>query len=254
VFRSQLRERYAKKDAEEDAASFAQLEARQFRPDAVLVQISRACNLRCTMCGWAVWGRNKGFMRMELYRHILDELKLNEIPRVNLTNPQGEPLLSPHAIECIRMALDDGFNVYLNSNCTTLGELRNDQLTELAALGRLFITASFSGYDKETHESVYVGSKFEQSSAKLRSLNAKLAARGLERFLTINGIIMERDALQRHLDYLASLGIEKERISMGMPDNFAGIVRVGKNVLIQSEPAISRLAAMPALGLLCADL
>jgi len=180
------------------------------------------------MCGWAVWGRNKGFMSMELYKHILGELKSNQIATLNLSNPQGEPLLHPQAAEFIRLAIDEGLHVYINSNCTTLGDRKSEQLVELCASGKLEVNASFSGYDRETHESVYVGSKFEHSSAKLKAFNARLTEKGLERHLTINGIILDRATLRRHVDYLVSLGISEDRICIGLPDNFAGIVKVGK--------------------------
>jgi hypothetical protein len=98
----------------------------------------------------------------------------------------------------------------------------------LARSGRLRIQASFSGHDKGSQEAIYVGSKFEASSGKLRALNEKLSRIGLAQILTVNGIIMDRRALQKSVDYLVSLGIDKERITIGLPDNFAGIVQVGR--------------------------
>lgn len=229
VFRKQLAAHYRARDAETDRAIYANLKAKKFVPVAVLVQISRACNLRCSMCGWAVWGRNRGFMAMDLYRHILSEMKLNGIGQLNLTNPQGEPLLSPHALECIELGVSEGFQVFLNTNCTTLGDKNIEGLVKNARSRRLHIQASFSGYDKESHEKVYVRSKFDQSSAKLQKFNQALAAENLEQFLTVNGTIMDRETLPRHIAYLQSLGIDINRISIGLPDNFTGIVRVGRH-------------------------
>lgn len=165
---------------------------------------------------------------MELYRHILQEMKRNGIRNVNLTNPQGEPLLNPHAIECIEIGLTEGFNVYLNTNCTPLSDRKIDRLSELSMSGRLFIQVSFSGYDKKSHETVYVGSKFESTSDKLAKLSAKMTEAGCSRFLTVNGIIYDRDEIEHHVDYLVSLGFARTQINMGLPDNFAGIVQVGK--------------------------
>jgi uncharacterized Fe-S cluster-containing radical SAM superfamily protein len=222
-----LRAYYLENDAAADKAAVDYLRSRKFMPEAVLIQISRACNLRCTMCGWAVWQRNRGYMSLDLYKRILSEVEVNGIKNVNLTNPQGEPLLNPHSIECIELALEKRFTVNLNTNCTPLGEKKIDQLCALAKSGRLHIQASFSGHDKQSHESIHVGSKFESSSAKLRSLNEKLTSRGLAHVLTVNGIIMDRSLLQQSVDYLMSLGIDRQRITIGLPDNFTGIVRVG---------------------------
>jgi len=228
ILRRQLAALYRSRDAASDRARYESLKARDFVPDAVLVQISRACNLKCSMCGWAVWARNRGFMKMDLYRRILSEMKLNGIRRLNLTNPQGEPLLSPHAIECIELGIAEGFDVHINTNCTTLGDRNIDGLVANARSGRLSIQASFSGYDKRSHETVYVGSQFERSSAKLQKLNAALAAENLQRYLTVNGIIMDREELPLHIGYLERLGIDRKCVTMGLPDNFAGIVQVGR--------------------------
>jgi hypothetical protein len=60
--------------------------------------------------------------------------------------------------------------VYLNTNCTTLGDRIIDGLVELAAYNSLWIQASFSGFDKETHEKVYVGSKFKATIEKITNI------------------------------------------------------------------------------------
>ena len=40
---------------------------------------------------------------------------------------------------------------------------------------------------------------------------------------------MERETLPRHIAYLETIGIDRKRITMGLPDNFAGIVPVGRH-------------------------
>jgi len=226
--RQSLRRIYAARDAAEDQLHFVQLKSRNFMPNAIQIQISRACNLRCTMCGWAVWQRNRGFMKLDLYMRILDEMERNSIRKCWLTNPQGEPLLNPQAIKFVEIALVRGFEVIINTNCTTLSEKNVNGLVDQASSGRLEIQASFSGHDKESHEAVYVGSKFELSSAKLKALNDALSARGLERHLTVNGIVYDAAALKKSIAFLEQLGITRDRITMGLPDNFAGIVEVGR--------------------------
>jgi len=73
------------------------------------------------------------------------------------------PLLSPHAGECVRLAIDAGLNVHLNTNCTTLGD-RNIRIGRRPqSLNALPCKRRFPGYDKESHESIYVGSRFEDT-------------------------------------------------------------------------------------------
>jgi len=166
-------------------------------------------------------------MSLELYKRVLSELKINNVKTVGLTNPQGEPFLSPHAEDCIKIALDEGFHVTTNTNCTPLGAKNIKVICEAARSGRFDIQASFSGFDKESHERIYVGSKFEDTSRKLADLNAALLAEGLEDVLTVNGITMDASTTQKHVDYLAELGIDPARVRISNPDNFAGIVEVG---------------------------
>jgi hypothetical protein len=144
-----------------------------------------------------------------------------------MTSAQGEPLLSPHFGECLKLAIDAGFNVRLNTNCTPLSEKNIDAICTAASSGRLHVYPSFSGYDKTSHEEVYVGSRFEDSARKLETLNQRLAARRLDRALTVNGIIMDPASRDRHLAFLEGLGIQRSQVVLGLPDNFAGIVQVG---------------------------
>ena len=50
---------------------------------------------------------------------------------------------------------------------------------------------------------------------------------GSQRHLTVNGIIMDKTTKERHLAFLESRGIDRGRVMLGLPDNFAGIVEVG---------------------------
>jgi hypothetical protein len=87
-------------------------------------------------------------------------------------------------------------NVHLNTNCTTLGDRNIRMLAQAAKSGRFTVQASFSGYDKESHESIYGGSRFEDTSKKLQALYQTFDSKGVSDALTINGIIM--DAVSSH--------------------------------------------------------
>jgi len=69
-------------------------------------------------------------------------------------------------------------------------------LAQAAKSGRFTVQASFSGYDKESHESIYGGSRFEDTSKKLLALYQTFDSKGVSDALTINGIIM--DAVSSH--------------------------------------------------------
>jgi MoaA/NifB/PqqE/SkfB family radical SAM enzyme len=212
-------------DKHVDEKLLKSLRSRQFnRADGISVQLSRRCNLECKMCGWSAWQRNKGYMSLEMFRKVLDEIVACGYKKLSLTNPQGEPLLSPHAAECIDLALNRGLSVTINTNSTTLADRNVEMLVRAAKTGRLAIQASFSGYDKITHEDVYAGSKFENTSAKLRNLITRMKEEGLEDRLTVNGVIYEPDKLEDHFKFIQGLGISRNKINLRQPDNFAGIV------------------------------
>lgn len=220
---------YRQKDKREDGWLLRGLRSRNWLPTRVYVQISRRCNLQCAMCGWKVWQRNKGTMSPIVFERVVAEMKKNGIRYLDFTAAQGEPLLCPDARDYIFRALEEGFIVSINSNCTTLGTRNIETLVDAAFLYPDYFSmqVSFSGYDKQTHESVYVGSDFELTSKKLAALYAALKQANRLRTLTVNGVIMNASAKQKHLDYLATLGIDPRYVRLGLADNFAGIVDTG---------------------------
>src|SRR5215471_13904184 len=227
---------------------YNQLKARNFVPKEINVQISRRCNLNCYMCGWEVWGRNKGNMPMEMFQRVVRQAAEFGIPKLAFTAAQGEPLLNNRAEEYIHMALDAGFKTSINTNCTTLGDRNIAMLVKAAKRGKFTVQASFSGYDKASHEDVYVGSRFEDTSRKLATCYRAFLEAGLDKAFTINGII--KDSQQRHKDYLLSIGIDPDCAVMHRPDNFAGIVKVGvpRKGGVYSHWALGELHLCPILA------
>jgi len=61
-----------------DRVNFDRLKANRFLPDRVFVQISRRCNLTCSMCGWQIWKRNKGFMSVDLFKRVIAKMTAND--------------------------------------------------------------------------------------------------------------------------------------------------------------------------------
>jgi uncharacterized Fe-S cluster-containing radical SAM superfamily protein len=238
IVRPALQSLYDRKDA----IGYRRLEANQFRPNGVYAQISRRCNLTCSMCGWKVWKRNKGFMSFEIFNRIVDDMTASGIKNLELSSAQGEPLLHPKAETLIQIALNAGLIVHLNTNCTTLGERNISTLAAAAETGRFSVQTSFSGYDKASHESVYVGSKFDDTSKKLASLYAEFSRRSVLDKLTINGIVMDPATMPKHFEYLKSLGISRKRVSLHHPDNFAGLIDLGKR---DQATGISTMKTLP---------
>src|SRR5215217_4430258 len=100
-------------------------------PQAVQLEVTSSCNLRCAMC--LVRYRppiNKlaGAMAWPLFVGLMDEL-----PGVRTVTLQGlgEPLLSPHLLDMVRLLKDRGVRTGFNSNGTLLRRRIADQLVAL---------------------------------------------------------------------------------------------------------------------------
>jgi radical SAM protein with 4Fe4S-binding SPASM domain len=223
-----LRHQFLVEGMQEDTEVYNHFAASAFRPKSVSVQISRRCNLNCSMCGWEIWQRNEGTMSPEIFRRVIQQMKDFNVPLMQFTAAQGEPLLNPRAKDFITMAMDAGIDVIVNTNCTTLGKRNVEMLAEAAKRENfLKLQASFSGYDKVSHENIYVGSKFEDTSRKLKACYEAFANAGMTDKFLVHGIIRQGDK-QKHLDYLASLGIPEKLTHIHYPDNFAGIIKIDR--------------------------
>jgi MoaA/NifB/PqqE/SkfB family radical SAM enzyme len=195
-------------------------------PLRVYVQISRRCNMTCTMCGWKDWARNKGEMPPEIFQRILDQCAENGITSMRFSSAQGEPMLNPHWGNYAEATIASGMELNINTNCTPLSEKNIAKLKQLAQTEKFTIQLSFAGYDKESYEKVYVGAGFDATSRKIKALWQAIG--DLKDYsgapvLTVRGV-MYTDIERQSRDYLQSLGFYSERITLVAPDNFAGKV------------------------------
>jgi radical SAM protein with 4Fe4S-binding SPASM domain len=125
-------------------------------PEHLQLEVTSACNLRCTMC--LVRYRppvNKlaGAMRPELFRRLVDEVPVKRLTLQGL----GEPLLSPYLPEMIATAVGRGIRVGFNSNATLLHRRRAQ---ELVSSGVDWLHVSLDGARPEVFEAIRDGARF----------------------------------------------------------------------------------------------
>jgi radical SAM protein with 4Fe4S-binding SPASM domain len=87
----------------------------------LFVEITNACNFKCTWCPDEIMDRRRGFMKKEKVFRILDEIAhkrswLGPIFPVKL-HQMGEPMLHPDLVEIVEHAETRGVSVELNTNC-----------------------------------------------------------------------------------------------------------------------------------------
>lgn len=202
----------------------APYERRGMLPHEVYVQLSRRCNLRCTMCGHAAWTDNTGFMDPAVFQRTLAAARTAGIGTVTVLSGQGEPLLHPRVFELLEQAVAEGFAVNMVTNGTPLTPERIDRL---AGVGLAHLQFSFAGYDKESYEAIYVGAKFDNVVENLRGLAAAFRRHGSRTVFSVKAVCPDpaRDYVERTRAFVRSLGVE--RVTTVMPNNFGGIVAVG---------------------------
>jgi MoaA/NifB/PqqE/SkfB family radical SAM enzyme len=87
----------------------------------LFVEITNACNFKCTWCPDEIMDRQRGFMAKEKVFRILDEIGakrswLGPLYPVKL-HQMGEPMLHPDLVEIVERAEGRGVNLELNTNC-----------------------------------------------------------------------------------------------------------------------------------------
>jgi len=87
----------------------------------LFIEITNACNFKCTWCPDDVMGRRRGFMKKEKVFGILDEIAakrswLGPIYPVKL-HQMGEPMLHPDLPAIVEHAESLGVGIELNTNC-----------------------------------------------------------------------------------------------------------------------------------------
>lgn len=224
--------------AEARAHIIGQSEARGLMPSELYMQISRRCNLRCAMCGHEVWKSNSGFMEMDVFDRILEQAAANDIKTLHILSGQGEPMLHPHVFEMLEKAVGMGFNVGIVTNGTPLTQERCEKLGKL---GLAYIQFSFAGWDKESYEATYVGSKFERTLANLRTMQD--TTRGTKTNFMVKAVCTGdnwSEVRDRTRAFLESHGVEK--VFTVIANNFGGNVVHGKFHELQGVWSLKNIA------------
>jgi MoaA/NifB/PqqE/SkfB family radical SAM enzyme len=134
--------------------------------DAIQIEITSRCNIRCVMCPVTVladrWRART--VDWELYLRIARAFK--HIKYVHLQG-WGEPLLHPRLFDMIKVAKDAGCRVGFTTNGTLLGPVVGQRLLDLDLD---LLAVSIAGASPETHAAIRVGSDLTQILDNLRYL------------------------------------------------------------------------------------
>ena len=204
------------------ALVIAPAERRKLVPYEIYVQLSRRCNLHCTMCGWEIWKDNSGFMEWPVFERVIAEAKACGIKPMHILAGQGEPFLHPQIFEMLGRAVAEGFEVGIVTNGTPFNP---ERIEKLAGLGLAYLQFSFAGWDAQSYESVYVGAKFDRTLANLKAVHQAL--KGTKTRFAVKAVALGdwQENLRKTKDFLASHGIED--VWTVPANNFGGSVQSG---------------------------
>jgi len=117
----------------------------------LFVEITNACNFKCTWCPDEIMGRRRGFMKKEKAFRIVDEIAakrswLGPLYPVKL-HQMGEPMLHPDLPEIVAYAESRGVGIELNTNC---GLITRERVDALYAAGLTNLILSYQTPDSES--------------------------------------------------------------------------------------------------------
>ncbi|MFH2058574.1 MAG: radical SAM/SPASM domain-containing protein [Pseudomonadota bacterium] len=145
-------------------------EAEKF-PPMVIVDMTNVCNLRCIHCAHRIVKKEPGykpeFMKFEMFKKIVDEVKDHKITLMRLAS-DGESLLHKDLLKCISYAKENGITPV---NLTTNAMLMNEEISEkFVEIGLDIVDISIDATTSETYEKIRVGGDFSTVIANTEKL------------------------------------------------------------------------------------
>jgi MoaA/NifB/PqqE/SkfB family radical SAM enzyme len=149
-----------RRDATEDPTAFPavapvpelrKMPGRFYPINYLFVEITNACNFKCTWCPDEIMDRRRGFMKKEKVFRILDEVAekrgwMGPLYPVKL-HQMGEPMLHPDLVEIVARAEQQGVPIELNTNC---GLITPERVEGLYRAGLTNLILSYQTPDTES--------------------------------------------------------------------------------------------------------
>ena len=141
---------------------FKKLKIKQLEefPEAISIETVNICNAKCWFCPQPEHTRTKGYMDMDLYKMIIDEISENRkrVKSIALFM-DGEPTLHKKLIEFLKYAKSKNIkNIYLSSNMEFFSEKIINQIFEQNLHQTLkYVICSLDGVSETTHQSNRIG-------------------------------------------------------------------------------------------------
>lgn len=177
-------------------------------PKQMEIEVTTACNLKCTICEHTYWKEHPRHMRFEQFQQIMDQFP--NLRWVGVTGI-GSGFLNPRYLDMLRY-LKEVKHCYVEFFDPFL--LLDEGISrELIRIGIDKIWISMEAARKETYEAIRVGSSFERVTANLRALvRAKREVRSPLPELWFHFIITQQNQaeMEEYVELVADLVEEDE--------------------------------------------
>lgn len=136
-------------------------------PEQVYIELTNACNARCTICATPAMKRPREFMPVSLFRKIVDECGRHKARKI-LPFLHGETLLVPGILDYFRYIRRAAPETHVN--LTTNGSRLSAEMTEAFLSEGLLdsVIVSIDGGDRKTFEKIRLGLKYDRVCANVR--------------------------------------------------------------------------------------
>jgi uncharacterized Fe-S cluster-containing radical SAM superfamily protein len=157
------------------------------RPHAIAIEITNACNLRCTMCNLIKMERPPRMMDMDVYRTIIDRCAEAGI-RIARLHTFGETLIHPRLVEMLEYAREQSIETWISTNGLLLDE---DMGRRLLRAGISMVRFSVEGATKETYEKIRVNGHWETLLTNMKRFREMRDEINPETRIGLNTVVMK---------------------------------------------------------------
>ena len=165
-------------------------------PDSILIEPTNICNLSCPVCP-TTFGmkRVNGFLKFDLFKSIIDELKkFKKKPRIEFAFA-GEPMLHKDIYSFIKYAKENSHEVYISTNVTAINEKNAKNLIES---GLSSIHLCIDGFSNKSHDTYRIGSDFN------------IIKRNIETFMRVKSELKAKTPFVQIQTLLTSLSVPEK--------------------------------------------
>lgn len=187
------------------------------RPTTLMLEVTNACNLSCTMCMNPKMQRKLGRMSLELLERILGQAKGFGIERIALYTT-GEPFMHPKIFDIIERVKSHGFYAYITTNLQLLDASR---IERLLTSGIDSLKYSIDGINQQEYESIRLKGSYDKLMENIGLIKQRRDALGVNVKLMI-GIILANYNYKEKGKYIERYGPYVDEIIFSLISNQAG--------------------------------